>query len=191
MTFDPSKFENDTAFDPAEFITPSSDSKGHSVAFHFRAAGSTDRGIKQVVASRRFPYITTSDLIRHAIMRHLDWLTQIADLPQVRSTIAMMKLEHDHIRREIEEQAMEEHFKLVQQNIQNLTTKAGGMNEARRAVSRALSIVRQMPEGFYRDRHLVRLESEFSHIMEDKPKPGSRSDDESGEDDNTPARRRQ
>lgn len=192
MAFDPSKFENDTAFDPSEFIVPANDTKGHSVPIHFRAASSVDRAIKQVVASRRFPYITPSDLMRHAIVRHLEWLTEVADLPQCRSMISMMKLEHDHIRREMEEATCTEHFTLVQQSVRELLSKPGGKREAQRMVARALSVVRQMPEGFYRDQHLVRLEDEFGHLLdeEDTP-PRTRANGHDQEGDDPPARRRQ
>lgn len=167
MTYDGSKFENDTPFDPSEFIVPSNDTKGHSVLFHFRASSLIKRAIQQVIGSRKFPYLTDSDVIRHALVRHLSWLTEISDdIPTVRHTLVMLKLEIVRLQRLQEDREFQAYFDLMRQEIQALMSREGGVREAQREVSRALSVIRQMPDGFYRNQYLSQIEREFGHVLD-------------------------
>ena len=60
-----------------DFLVPSSDSKGHSVSISLRVSRNQARLIQEVLASRKFPYKTISDLARHAVFNHLHWLEDI------------------------------------------------------------------------------------------------------------------
>lgn len=61
--------------DPEEFHVPASDSKGHQTRIQFRAPKQIRAMVAEVIQSKQFPYRSDSDLLRHAVVRHLKWLT--------------------------------------------------------------------------------------------------------------------
>lgn len=176
MPYDASKFENETAFDPAEFIIPANDGKGQSSMVQFRSAHQYQRAMQQVIASQKFPYATVSDLVRHAMVRHLDWLTEIVDLPQTRQLVAMMhvvnrRLLHNKMDREVHDYIDE-----FREDIRSLIeTGPEGVSEARKRVAQTLADIQRADAGFYRDRFLARIQSEFGYLLEpgDKSKVGA------------------
>ncbi len=64
-------------YDPKEFVVPAGDDKGHSTRMQFRCNPSYARRIDDVTSARRFPYKTCSDLLRHALHRHLEYLAEL------------------------------------------------------------------------------------------------------------------
>lgn len=56
---------------------PATDSKGHGVPKTVRIPPGLDRQIRVEIAKHPERYQTDSDLIRHAIVRHLEWLAHI------------------------------------------------------------------------------------------------------------------
>ncbi len=65
-----------------DFIIPVSDSKGHSSPLGLRCRSRYIRTMHEVLAAGVFPYKTVSDILRHAIHRHLEWLKEIEpDIP--------------------------------------------------------------------------------------------------------------
>lgn len=60
-----------------DFLVPSSDTKGHSVNISLRISRNQARLIQEILAAKRFPYKTISDLARHAVFKHLHWLDEI------------------------------------------------------------------------------------------------------------------
>jgi hypothetical protein len=165
MTFDPEKFESPTKFDPAEFNVPANDTKGHGVLLHFRAPHQFQRSMQVVVASRKFPYTTVSDLIRHALLRHLDWLTEIADIAPAKSLLSVLHTSIDHMRDEEIHREQEDHFARLQSRVDDLMATPDGANEARRIIAREIDRVREAPESFYRDRYLGKLERHFGTVL--------------------------
>lgn len=69
-TFD----EYDLQVNPDEFIVPAQDDKGHSAREWVRLQPALEADIDYILASKVFPYRTKSDLLRHAIYRHVKWL---------------------------------------------------------------------------------------------------------------------
>lgn len=59
------------------FLIPSRDEKGVSAHLSLNVPPFMDRYIQIVLRSGRFPYVRGADLIRHAIYRHLHWLSEI------------------------------------------------------------------------------------------------------------------
>lgn len=56
------------------FVVPANDDSGHSERFQFRLTPYLLRCCKLLVHCGRFPYLDVSDLMRHAVMRHVSWL---------------------------------------------------------------------------------------------------------------------
>lgn len=63
-------------FDRVDFIQPTRDPSGGSRKLSLRVMPSLMRAAEILVASGKFRYETVSDLIRHAIQRHMDELHQ-------------------------------------------------------------------------------------------------------------------
>lgn len=182
MVYDPTKFEIDTNYDPAEFNIPVDDAKGHSVMQSFRFNHRYQRAMQTILASRRFPYLTVSDIIRHAVHRHVDWLTEIEHLPAARTLYMMIKIGNERLQREMEDKEMLTHFSKLQQLVDGLLAMPDGYAEARSIVSRELSMVRQVPQGFFRDQYLAKLMRAFGSILEGKGKPRLRPRAEDAEE---------
>ena len=70
----PSPFRGDGSYNPDEFIIPAQDERGHSVRETVRVSAELERDIDIIIQSRHFPYRTKGDLLRHAVVRHLEWL---------------------------------------------------------------------------------------------------------------------
>lgn len=69
-----SKKPSNASDDSVEFNQPPSDGKGHSTMLTARIPPYMAMEMEQIFASRKFPYRTESDMVRHAIVRHLRWL---------------------------------------------------------------------------------------------------------------------
>ena len=59
------------------FVIPGTDDHGASEHIHMRLPPILRRQIKIIMASNRFPYLTESSFIRHAIVRHSYWLVSL------------------------------------------------------------------------------------------------------------------
>ena len=68
------KLMADVDDDGKHFLIPASDSKGKSAQVQFRVQPSHIRQLEVILQSRRFPYKTLSDMLRHAVVGHLKWL---------------------------------------------------------------------------------------------------------------------
>lgn len=67
----------DWSYSEPEWFTPGANEKGQSTRMSHRVAPEMERAVEVLVASGRFPYKTTGDLIRHAIYRHLFFLHRL------------------------------------------------------------------------------------------------------------------
>ncbi len=57
-----------------EFLTSGHDDHGQSVRLFFRCPPALERSLEVVRDSHLFPYSTLTDIIRHAVVRHMEWL---------------------------------------------------------------------------------------------------------------------
>lgn len=150
-------------YDPEEFIISSTDSKGHNEKFWFRAPGGLDRQIQIVMAAHKFPYKTPSDLLRHALVRHLHWLTTLE--PDICSVMGQVQVVIDICREEQYQQDFNEVFDAVGSTIQRYLS-GGHTGEALRTVARCRDTFMDMPEGFWRDQYMNELMKRFGYLLE-------------------------
>jgi len=68
---------NQMRVDPEDFHVPVSDTHGHSERFQFRGLNQLKAMVMEVVQTKQFPYRSDSDLLRHALVRHMRWLTDL------------------------------------------------------------------------------------------------------------------
>ena len=147
----------------AEFRVPAADNKGHSVRCWFRCIPLIAHQVEQIVQSQSFPYRTNSDLYRHAVHRHLDWLSEqgenVCSLgKQVNVIMTIMRDE------ERNSEFAEVFTKLTERVNQHLTT--GANKEAVRLISEVQRAINGMPDGFWRDRYQKELITKFGGLLE-------------------------
>jgi len=80
-------------YDLQEFIVASSDTKGHSTPIGTRCTYGQVRSVQELLATKKFPYKTTSDLLRHALYRHIVWLSELE--PEINISLAYMQIAND------------------------------------------------------------------------------------------------
>ena len=78
------------SFDSSVFRVPASDAKGHSISKSFRVMPVLSNAMSVMLNSRAFPYKKESELIRHALVRHIKWLESIGDVPSVSGEVEAM-----------------------------------------------------------------------------------------------------
>jgi hypothetical protein len=66
--------EEDLRYDFNEFLCPGSDDKGMSVRLFFRCPPQMERALEVLRDSKIWPYKTVSDIVRHAVVRHIERL---------------------------------------------------------------------------------------------------------------------
>jgi len=59
------------------FVIPGADERGASEHIHMRLTPHLRRQIKIILNSNRFPYLTEASFLRHAAVRHLNWLVSL------------------------------------------------------------------------------------------------------------------
>ena len=151
-------------YDPDEFLTSAADPKGHSERFWFRAPGGLQRQVEIIMSAKRFPYKTASDMLRHALMRHLGWLGQLE--PDVTSVMSQVTVVMDLMK---EEQYNQEFITLFEEMGKTIYRyiSGGHYGEAMRTVARCRESFEAMPEGsFWRNQYLTELHKRFGHLLE-------------------------
>lgn len=80
-------------YDLQEFLVDSSDSKGHSTPLGTRCTYGQVRSVQELLATKKFPYKTTSDLLRHALYRHIEWLCKLE--PEIKINLSYLQIAND------------------------------------------------------------------------------------------------
>jgi len=148
------------------FIVPVSDEKGHSVHLPCRCQPEWARQIDIVVASKRFPYVSRGDFLRHAVMRHFNYLEELAGQGAIpRSTISQINIAVQLLQDDARCQAFEGLAKLLEDRV-NYHLSQGSAGEARRHVLMALSCVDGMADGYWRDRWGEVIRGKYEKLLE-------------------------
>lgn len=67
--------DDNLQLDVEDFHQPVSDKHGHNTRCQFRVLKQMKAMLMEIVQTKQFPYRSESDLLRHATVRHLRWLT--------------------------------------------------------------------------------------------------------------------
>jgi hypothetical protein len=60
-----------------EFLSSGHDDHGQSVRLFFRCPPQLERALEVILHARAFPYATVTDIIRHGVIRHAEWLHRL------------------------------------------------------------------------------------------------------------------
>jgi hypothetical protein len=154
------------ALDPASFRVPAKDGKGHDERIWVRIQPGHIQAMEAFVQSRKFPYRSIPELVRHAIFRHLHWLNNLGPVRSVTGAV-------DAILALLREDEFMAEFKQVLETMDArvyLHLNQGETNQARRIVLETLRHVKDMPEGFWKDKYVKTIEEKFSQLLKDAPK---------------------
>ena len=151
-------------YDPEEFIVPSGDDRGHSIREYIRCPPGWERDMEIIIECRKFPYQTKSDLIRHAILRHLAWLHRIAeDMPKSYFSSLMVQ------RRVMQEHKFqadtEQTFKALGDMIE-LYVSRSDFKQARKMVSSCLDSLRSVAECGWKTRFQSRFTNQYGYLID-------------------------
>lgn len=154
---------NRAEYDPADFIVPASDTKGHAARKTFRLSVSYAEEMSRVVSSKLFPFADESDLIRWAIREALRQLNEWEEIPNSvfgQAEAAMLVVREVLFNKQYEQmfQTMDEAMEQVRQQ--------GGMAEIRRLYARVQSAFEKMPEGHWRTHYLSTLRRKYLHLID-------------------------
>lgn len=150
--------------DPREFIVPASDGKGHSDRIWLRIQPGHQRQMSIVLNSKWFPYKSNGDIVRHAIVRHLAWLTGLAPVPSVTAQV-------DSIMEMLREDEFNAEFKEVISRLDEQVSHylaAGQIGRARSLVSRVMSKVDQMPDDDWKDTYKKTITDRYGSLLSGK-----------------------
>lgn len=151
-----------------EFTVPASDEKGHSARKWFRIQPGYAQMISNIVQRQVFPYRGEGELVRHAIVRHLHYLESISPEP-IPSVLAQADAILELCREEEYRSSFKDTLDRVTE-VLNMYIAQGDFGEARRLLLRVKSKINAMPDSYWRDRYLQKLEKDHGHLLENAPK---------------------
>jgi hypothetical protein len=154
--------------DPIEFRIPATDTKGHNARHWFRCIPVMARQVEQIIQSKKFPYRTKGDLLRHALHRHMGWLLSIEPVPSVSGQV-------DAILEIMRDEEMNNDFSLVFDKMAERVSQhlsSGSHREATRLIITIKNCITNMPDGFWKDKYKKHIEDRYGNIIRDKCKLG-------------------
>ena len=142
---------------PDSFIIPAGDDRGHSTRLQFRCSPAYGRRIDEVVHSRKFPYKTHSDLLRHALDRHLKYLNEEA--PELELDMATIDVINRIINRKREEIDFMNSIESLTQTVYDF---------ARETLRETLEVVDQVQDEYLRDSYKDEIKKRFGYLMREE-----------------------
>jgi len=149
-------------YDSDDFYVPASDARGHSVRKWFRWPEGMEMASKSVINSKKFPYRDTTDLIRHAVKRHIDWLSTLEEVPSVIKEVDAIK---EILKDEQWHNEYEQTFDSLENQVKRHTHNNSG-KEAKRLVNRVFKHISGMPEGYWKDHYLDTMHRDFGPYID-------------------------
>lgn len=146
-----------------EFIFPASDTKGHSSPIGFRCKSGYLRQMDVFIAAKKFPYKTSSDLLRHALHAHLHWLAELEPKIPVRLSILDAAVELARAQQMLlkYQQTVREIATTVEQ-----LTREGLASEARKLVKNIMQEIEDDPvEDAWKDRLRKELLEKYGYLF--------------------------
>jgi hypothetical protein len=162
--------QEEEGVDPEEFTSVARDDKGHSDKLQFRVIPNVSRQVSLVVEKKIFPYESKSDLLRHALHRHLNWLHSLSkDMgadDQIRNTRSMIRVLSEIMK--VEESNLHFHGFLdtMTKTISDHIAK-GAIGHAKKLVLQSLREVEALGESYWKDIFVNRVKENFKGVLEE------------------------
>lgn len=157
--------------DPEDFHVPASDSHGHSTRLQFRTPKQVRAMMMEIVQTKQFPYRSDSDLLRHAIVRHLRWLTDQGYLGAntIFTIEAILEVARDD---ENHQQFIGSLEKLEERVV--FHRSRGSVEAAKKMMMRVKELVGKMPVGPWKEMYERELERRFPELIRSDTTPNHR-----------------
>ncbi len=147
---------------PDSFIIPAGDDRGHSTRLQFRCSPAYGRRIDEVVHSRKFPYKTHSDLLRHALDRHLKYLDELE--PELKLDMARIDVINRIINRKREEVDFMKSIDSLAETVYFFVKKEA-YQKARETLREILEKVDQIQDEYLRSSYKDEIKKRFGYLM--------------------------
>lgn len=150
-------------YNPDEFIVPAQDDKGHSARESVRVSNELQRDIEVIIQSRKFPYKTSGDLLRHAVVRHLEWIHRIeAGFPKHLLSAHLAQM--DMLREEEMRLAGHNVFKKLHEQVEAYLA-SGEPGEARRVAATVRSRLAGVADSAWKRRFESRFLRQYAALL--------------------------
>jgi hypothetical protein len=149
-----------------EFIIPASDAKGNGEKMWFRCSPGMMREMDLVIRSRKFPYKTEGEMVRHALMRLFRWLRtlNVASGDHIPSVLMELEVIHEILKQDTFYASMGSALSHMGKRLE-LHMGAGNGREARRLLGMINAGIDKIPEGFWKDQFKEDVSRKWGHIM--------------------------
>ena len=168
-----------------QFLVPANDEHGHGVRIWTRVQPGMQQQINNTIASRVFPYRNGGELVRHALVRHLRWLTSIASSP-IPSVLAQTEAITEICRQEEFNSNVVDMVRRVSEVVNRFLAE-GAAGEARKFLLRTRRHVSQMPDCYWKEKAMRELEHNHGQLLKNAPKaslaPGKATEDTDEDED--------
>lgn len=145
------------------FIIPSSNVHDHSVRIQSRVQPAIDRQMQIVLESKAWDYHTKSDILRHAIHRHLEWLTTQKPIPSVMQRVHAMEA---LLSAEAFSSSFTEIFARVSDQVnQAISLRRTGIAKA--LIAAMKSQIDKMPDDMWRAEYLEEFLARFANLLDE------------------------
>lgn len=143
------------------YIYPSANSKGEGTRVTVRIPPELHRMLMIYFDMKKWPYLTFSDEIRHALFRHAEWLdnqdTEEHGMTYLRAMVNMLNTEEQRIQFA---RVMGKMRDAIEAHVEH-----GDMDDASRVVTTILGAIKGMPEGGMRDRYEEEIRKEYGELV--------------------------
>ncbi len=163
VSINPKDFAKHTQ--PDSFIIPAGDDRGHSTRLQFRCSPAYGRRIDEVVQFRKFPYKTHSDLLRHALDRHLKYLDELE--PELELDMARINVINRIINRKREEIDFMNSIESLTQIVHDFVAK-GADQKALETLREILEKVDQIQDEYLRNSYKDEIKKRFGYLMQEE-----------------------
>lgn len=150
----------DDGFQDEVWLHPASNNKGQGVVLQCRVPPIERRMVEKIVSRGRFPYETTSDLLRHALMNHLRFLNGFDGCPG-KTTWGQVLVMKDQLAEEQQNITFIETFTGIERQVAELMA-AGSRSRALTIIARHRQTILDMTDAYWRKRYLRELDIRFA-----------------------------
>ena len=150
---------------PDSFIIPAGDDRGHSTRLQFRSSPAYGRRIDEAVHSRKFPYKTHSDLLRHALDRHLKYLDELE--PELELDMARIDVINRIINRKREEIDFIKSIKSLTETVHFLVEE-GADQKVRETLREILEDVDRIQDEYLCNSYRDKVKKRFGYLMREE-----------------------
>lgn len=165
LQFDPESLK----YDPEDFYVPATDHRGHSARLNVRIPPELESELEKFLAAsgKKFGYESISAIIRHGVVRHMEYLHRLE--PGVTRTylgalLALVEVNKADYHKQFTEELFADLFKRVDHHIQ-----MGDQNEITRLCYEVKRTINMMDECPAKHRLMTRFKRTYGHYLYSKP----------------------